>query len=45
MRPGGVAPDSEVLRVIRSLPARSYHNAADVARAFGELKAPGDPRP
>jgi hypothetical protein len=32
-------PDSEVLRVIRRLPARTYRTAADIAKAFGELKS------
>ena len=38
---GRLPPDAEVLRVIRALPARSYRDAADVAVAFGESRAPG----
>ncbi|HWU89064.1 MAG TPA: DUF2795 domain-containing protein [Kofleriaceae bacterium] len=30
---------SEVLRVIRQLPDRTYRTAADIAKAFGELKS------
>lgn len=32
-------PDSEVLRVLRQLPARTFRTAADIAKAFGQLKA------
>ena len=32
-------PDSEVLRVIRRLPARTYRTAVDIAKGFGELKS------
>jgi hypothetical protein len=32
-------PDSAILRAIRELPARTYRTAADIAKAFGELKA------
>ena len=34
-----VPPEAEVLRVIGSLPARTYRTAADLAKAFGELKS------